>query len=69
MDVVMETIESVIAMHDGATLEQINDELVIRRLELGFLDILAKTENLRPISRWSCGYGTSLFRILSEWRT
>lgn len=42
MDVVMETIESVVAMHHGATLEQINDELVIRGLELGFLDILAK---------------------------
>lgn len=42
MDVVMETIESVIAMHHGATLEQINDQLVISGLELGFLDILAK---------------------------
>ncbi len=42
MDVVMETIEAVIAMHHGATLEQINNELVIRGLELGFLDILAK---------------------------
>jgi 16S rRNA G966 N2-methylase RsmD len=42
MDVIMETIESVIAMYNGATLEQINDELVIRGLELGFLDILAK---------------------------
>jgi len=42
MDVIMETIESVIAMHHGATLEQINHELVIRGLELGFLDILAK---------------------------
>jgi hypothetical protein len=30
MDVVMETIESVIATHDGATIEQLNDELVIR---------------------------------------
>ncbi|HEX9198808.1 MAG TPA: hypothetical protein VF865_04570 [Acidobacteriaceae bacterium] len=38
----METIESVIAMYHGATLEQINDELVIRGLELGFLDILAR---------------------------
>ncbi len=42
MDVVMETIESVIAMHQGATIEQVNNELVIRGLELGFLDILAK---------------------------
>jgi 16S rRNA G966 N2-methylase RsmD len=42
MDVVLETVESVIAMYDGATLEQINDELVLRGLELGFLDVLAK---------------------------
>ena len=42
MDVVMETIESVIAMNHGATVEQINNELVIRGLELGFLHILAK---------------------------
>jgi adenine-specific DNA methylase len=42
MDIVMETIESVIAMYHGATVEQINDELVIRGLELGFLDVLAK---------------------------
>ena len=42
MDVILETVESIIAMHHGATLEQINDELVIRGLELGFLDILAK---------------------------
>lgn len=42
MDVVMMTVESVIVMHHGATLEQINDELVIRGLELGFLDILSK---------------------------
>jgi 16S rRNA G966 N2-methylase RsmD len=50
MDVVMETIESVIALHHGATLEQINDELVIRGLELGFLDILAKEySDLSPL--------------------
>ena len=29
-------------MHHGATLEQINDQVVISGLELGFLDILAK---------------------------
>lgn len=50
MDVVMETIESVIAVHHGATLEQVNDELVIRGLELGFLDILAKAyADLTPL--------------------
>ena len=50
MEVVMETVESVIAMHHGATLEQINDELVLRGLELGFLDILAKEySDLTPL--------------------
>lgn len=54
MEVVMETIESVVAMHHGATLEQINDELVIRGLELGFLDILAKEyADLTPLLRES----------------
>jgi len=40
--VVMQTIEGVIAKSDGATLEQINDELIIKGLELGFLDLLKK---------------------------
>jgi 16S rRNA G966 N2-methylase RsmD len=57
MDVVMETIESVIAMHEGATLEQINDELVIRGLELGFLDVLAREyADLTPLLRQSFEY-------------
>ena len=39
-------------MYDGATLEQINDELVIRGLELGFLDVLAKEyKDLTPLER------------------
>ncbi|HZS04314.1 MAG TPA: hypothetical protein VFD58_05715 [Blastocatellia bacterium] len=51
-DVVMETIEAVIAKEDGATLEQINDELVIKGLELGFLDILSKEyQDLTPLLR------------------
>lgn len=41
-DIVLETIEGVIAQHHGATLEQINDELIIKGLELGFLDLLKK---------------------------
>lgn len=41
-DVVMQTIEGVIAKNNGATLEQINDELIIKGLELGFLDLLKK---------------------------
>jgi len=41
-EIVLQTIEGIIAKHDGATLEQINDELIIRGLELGFLDLLKK---------------------------
>lgn len=49
-DVIIETIESVIAEHEGATLEQINDELIMKGLELGFLDILSKEyKDLTPI--------------------
>ncbi|MCL2289088.1 MAG: type I restriction enzyme HsdR N-terminal domain-containing protein [Bacteroidetes bacterium] len=41
-EIVIQTIEGLIAKDNGATLEQINDELIIRGLELGFLDLLKK---------------------------
>ncbi|MBI5675864.1 MAG: type I restriction enzyme HsdR N-terminal domain-containing protein [Nitrospirae bacterium] len=41
-EIVMQTIEGIIAKNNGATLEQINDELIIKGLELGFLDLLKK---------------------------
>lgn len=57
MDIILETIESVIAMYDGATLEQINEELVLRGLELGFLDVLAKEyADLTPLLIQSFDY-------------
>jgi len=43
--IVIQTLESIIAQNaknEGATLEQINDELIIKGLELGFLDLLKK---------------------------
>ena len=49
-DVVLQTIEGVIAKNNGATLEQINDELIVKGLELGFLDLLKKEyTDLTPI--------------------
>jgi len=49
-DVVMQTIEGVIAKNNGATLEQINDELIVRGLELGFLDLMRKEySDLTPL--------------------
>ena len=41
-DIIMQTIEGIIAKNNGASLEQINDELIIKGLELGFLDLLKK---------------------------
>jgi len=66
MDIVLETVESVIAMYDGATLEQINDELVLRGLELGFLDVLAREyADLTPLLTQSFDYddGTMNYHI------
>jgi len=49
-DIIIETIESVIAENDGAALEKINDRLIVTGLELGFLDILSKEyKDLSPI--------------------
>jgi len=42
VEIIIQTIEGIIAKNDGATLEQINDELIIKGLELGFLDLLKK---------------------------
>lgn len=41
-EIVIQTIEGIIAKNEGASLEQINDELIIKGLELGFLDLLKK---------------------------
>ena len=49
-EIVLQTIEGIIAKNDGATLEQINDELIIKGLELGFLDLMKKEySDLTPI--------------------
>jgi len=40
--IILQTIEGLIAKDDGATLEQINDEIIVKGLELGFLDLLKK---------------------------
>jgi len=49
-EIVIQVIEGLIAKHDGATLEQINDELIIKGLELGFLDLLKKEySDLTPV--------------------
>jgi len=49
-EIIIQTIEGIIAKYDGATLEQINDELIIKGLELGFLDLLKKEySDLTPL--------------------
>lgn len=49
-DIVFQSIEGVIARNHGALIEEINDELIIKGLELGFLDILAREyQDLTPL--------------------
>jgi hypothetical protein len=49
-EIVSQTIEGIIAKNNGATLEQINDELIIKGLELGFLHLLKKQySDLTPV--------------------
>jgi len=49
-EIVIQVIEGLIAKEEGATLEQINDELIIKGLELGFLDLLKKEySDLTPL--------------------
>ncbi len=62
-DMVVNNIEAVIARNQGATFEEINDELVIRGLELGFLDLLAKEyTDITPLLRELFDYDTSTLR-------
>ncbi|MDR1963967.1 MAG: type I restriction enzyme HsdR N-terminal domain-containing protein [Planctomycetaceae bacterium] len=63
---VLETIEGIIAKYQGATLEQINDELILKGLELGFLDILSKMfPDLTPflLQNFSFDGKTGIFSI------
>lgn len=63
--IVMQTIEGIIAKNDGATLEQINDELIIKGLELGFLDLLKKEyKDLTPLLTNNFDYDEKSERFL-----
>lgn len=65
-DIVQQTVEGIIAKNHGATLEEINDELVIRGLELGFLDILSREySDLKSylLDRFAYDSGTDKFQI------
>jgi DNA modification methylase len=68
-EIIIETIESVIAENDGANLEQINDRLIMTGLELGFLDILSKEyKDLTPILNDNFDYHkeTETFHIIEN---
>jgi len=65
-EIIIQTIEGIIAKNNGATLEQINNELIIKGLELGFLDLLKKEySDLTPLLLDSFDYDekTELFTI------
>ena len=68
-EIIIETIESVIAENDGANLEQINDKLIMTGLELGFLDILSKEyKDLSPILNDNFDYhkDTDTFHVIEN---
>lgn len=68
-EIVMQTIEGIIAKCNGATLEQINDELIIKGLELGFLDLLKKEySDLTPLLLQNFDYDdeTEIFTIKKD---
>lgn len=68
-EIVIQTIEGIIAKNDGATLEQINDELIIKGLELGFLDLLKKQyTDLTPLLLENFDYDekTELYTIKKD---
>ena len=66
LTVILQTVEGIIAKNNGATLEQINDELIIKGLELGFLDLLKKQyTDLTPLLLDNFDYNeiTEIFTI------
>jgi hypothetical protein len=69
LTVILQTIEGIIAKNNGATLEQINDELIIKGLELGFLDLLKKQyTDLTPLLMDNFDYNesTEIFTIKKD---
>lgn len=49
-DIVLQTVEAVIARSQGATLEEIYNEIIVRGMELGFLhDLGKKYQDLTPL--------------------
>ena len=67
--IVTQTVEGIVAKNNGATLEQINNELIIKGLELGFLDLLKKEySDLTPILLNSFDYNddTELFTLKKD---
>jgi DNA modification methylase len=55
--VILQTVEGIIARDDGATLEQINNEMICKGLEMGFLHLLAKEyKDIVPLLRANFDY-------------
>lgn len=70
-ELITQTIEGIIAKNNGATLEQINDELIIKGLELGFLDLLKKQySDLTPLLLENFDYSeeTQLYTIRKNFK-
>lgn len=62
---ILNNIEAVMAEKNGATINEVNDSLVINALEIGFLDKLSKYGDLTPYLQENFDYdnGTSKYHI------
>lgn len=69
LTIILQTVEGIIAKNNGATLEQINDELIIKGLELGFLHLLKKQySDLTPLlmDHFDYNESTEIFTIKKD---
>ena len=68
-NIIIQTAEGIIAKEQGATIEQINSELILKGLELGFLDLLSQRyQDLTPLLMQFLDYdsGTQKYQIRAD---
>jgi len=68
-EILMQNIEGIIARNNGATIEQINKEIVIKAVEFGILHLIVKEyDDLSPLLHDNFDYNreTQLFQMRSK---
>jgi DNA modification methylase len=64
-DIITQSVEGIIAKNNGATIEEINNELVIKGMELNFLDLLAEQfTDINPFLKDNFDYDTNTQKFM-----